>query len=111
MLVEVCEIEWSIRCDVGGNLRAFRDGYVFPVHEKKERGRRKEKNSRGYHCTGHRSGMAAAAAPFYRAQRHLLSVDKLNVINVDVQLSRAAHSPLRMCFRDLADRHCSVLNY
>src|SRR5205807_347698 len=111
LLVELRRIEWGIRRDVCGDLRSFRDGNVLAMHEKKKWGCGEKQNAGGYDGPGHRPGVAPAAAAFYRAQRHFLSINKLNVVNVNVQLTGTAHPPLWLCFRNSTNCHCSMLNY
>src|SRR2546430_443235 len=81
------------------------------MHEKKKWSRGKKQNAGGYYGAGHRPGVAPTAAAFYRAQRHLLSINKLNVVNVNVQLAGAAHPALGLCFGNSTNRYCSMLNY
>src|SRR5579872_2954301 len=82
--LELSYVHFYIAIHIGGDFRSLRNGNVFTMHEKKERGSWKKQNTGRDHSPDHRAGVAASVSIFHSPQRRLVSVYELDVINIDV---------------------------
>ena len=89
-------IKGNVTVNVSRNLSPLGNRYIFAIHEKKQWGRWKENNCRCNDGPGHCTLVPSTFCFLDGAQRNLLPVRKLYVINIDIELPFSAHSTLRL---------------
>src|SRR5205085_1257913 len=96
---------------IGGDLSAFRDIDLFPMHKKKQRCGWKEDDSGCDHGSSHRAHMASAPVLLYCAQGNFLAVLQPHRIHVDVEFSATSHAALGLSFSDRGPRNASARHH